>query len=167
MHSFMTRLKYSLKSDTLFKMLFTKNQDLLKRLVAALLGIKYEDIAEFSVINPEISPEELGKKFCRLDINMTVNGQKLDLELQITDEGNYPERSLVNFFLHALACCYLRGACCGVPFDVCAYGFREHTQGNKRAPVDYCRGRIEGLRRAVYRDLRAVNYMRNAYARRS
>ena len=90
----MTRLKYNLKSDTLFKLLFAKNQDLLKRLVAALLGIRYEDIAEFTVINPEISPEELGKKFCRLDINMTVNGQKVDLELQIADEGNYPERSL-------------------------------------------------------------------------
>jgi len=61
----MTKLKYNLKSDTLFKMLFTRNQDLLKRLVAALLGIKYEDITAFNVINPEISPEELGKKFCR------------------------------------------------------------------------------------------------------
>ena len=90
----MTRLKYTLKSDTLFKMLFTKNQELLKRLVAALLGINYEDITDFHVINPEISPEELGKKFCRLDINMMVNNQKLDLELQISDEGNYPERSL-------------------------------------------------------------------------
>jgi len=90
----MTKLKYNLKSDTLFKMLFARNQDLLKRLVAALLGIKYEDIAEFNVINPEISPEEMGKKFCRLDINMMVNGQKLDLELQVADEGNYPERSL-------------------------------------------------------------------------
>jgi len=90
----MTKLKYTLKLDTLFKMLFTRNQHLLKRLVAALLGIQYEDITEFSVINPEISPEELGKKFCRLDINMLVSGQKVDLELQITDEGNYPERSL-------------------------------------------------------------------------
>jgi len=90
----MTPLKYTLKSDTLFKMLFTKNQKLLKRLVSALLGIDYEDITQFNVINPEISSEELGKKFCRLDINMTVNGQKVDLELQIGDEGNYPERSL-------------------------------------------------------------------------
>ncbi|MCL2400568.1 MAG: Rpn family recombination-promoting nuclease/putative transposase [Defluviitaleaceae bacterium] len=75
----MTRLRYNLKSDTLFKMLFTKNQGLLKRLVGALLSINYEDITEFNVTNPEISPEELGKKFCRLDINMIVNGQKVDL----------------------------------------------------------------------------------------
>jgi len=59
----MTRLKYTLKSDTLFKMTFTRNLALLKRLVAALLGIRYEDITEFNVTNPEISPEELGKKF--------------------------------------------------------------------------------------------------------
>jgi len=83
-----------MKTDTLFKILFTKYQDLLKRLVAALLGISYESIEQFIVINPDISPEELGKKFCRLDINMVVNGQKVDLEVQVTDEGNYPERSL-------------------------------------------------------------------------
>jgi len=83
-----------MKTDTLFKILFTKYQDLLKRLVAALLGINYESIEQFIVINPDISPEELGKKFCRLDINMVVNGQKVDLEVQVTDEGNYPERSL-------------------------------------------------------------------------
>jgi len=90
----MTRLKYTLKTDTLFKMLFTKYQDLLKRLVAELLSIKYESIEQFIIINPDISPEELGKKFCRLDINMMVNGQKVDLEVQVADEGNYPERSL-------------------------------------------------------------------------
>jgi len=90
----MTKLKYTLKTDTLFKLLFTKYPDLLKRLVAALLGIEYESIEQFGITNPDISPEELGKKFCRLDINMTVNGQKVDLEVQVSDEGNYPERSL-------------------------------------------------------------------------
>ena len=90
----MTPLKYTLKTDTLFKMLFTKYQNLLKRLVAELLSIQYDSIEQFNINNPEISPEELGKKFCRLDINMTVNGQKVDLEVQVSDEGNYPERSL-------------------------------------------------------------------------
>jgi len=90
----MTRLKHTLKTDTLFKMLFTKYQDLLKRLVAELINIKYESIGQFDITNPEITPEELGKKFCRLDINMTINGQKVDLEMQVGNEGNYPERSL-------------------------------------------------------------------------
>ena len=37
----MTKLEYTFKTDTLFKMLFVKYPDLLKQLVAALLGIKY------------------------------------------------------------------------------------------------------------------------------
>ena len=90
----MTRLKYTMKTDTLVKILFTKYPDLLKRLVAELLSIEYKSIEQFIIINPDISPEELGKKFCRLDINMIVNGQKVDLEVQVADEGNYPERSL-------------------------------------------------------------------------
>jgi predicted transposase/invertase (TIGR01784 family) len=36
----------------------------------------------------------MGDKFCRLDINMTVDGQRVDLEIQISNEGNYPARSL-------------------------------------------------------------------------
>jgi len=90
----MTRLKYTLKTDTLFKLLFTKYPDLLRRLVAELLSLQYEEIKEFNITNPEILPELLGNKFCRLDINMIVNGQKVDLEVQVADEGNYPERSL-------------------------------------------------------------------------
>jgi predicted transposase/invertase (TIGR01784 family) len=39
-------------------------------------------------------PEMLGEKFCRLDINMEVNRQRVDLEVQVDDEGNYPARSL-------------------------------------------------------------------------
>ena len=38
-------------------------------------------------------PESLGDKFCRLDINMTVNGQRIDLEVQVNNEGDYPERT--------------------------------------------------------------------------
>ena len=49
-------------------MLFVKYPDLLKRLVAVLLGIPLESIEYFQTINTEMPPEEIGKKFCRLDI---------------------------------------------------------------------------------------------------
>ena len=88
----MGKLQYTFKTDTLFKMLFVKHQDLLKKLVAALLGIPLESIEQFAVQNPEMPPEALGDKFCRLDINMTVNGQRVDLEVQVCNEGDYPER---------------------------------------------------------------------------
>jgi predicted transposase/invertase (TIGR01784 family) len=90
----MTKLKYTFKNDTLFKMLFVKYPDLLKKLVSDLLSIQYNDIEQFEITNPEMPPEELGKKYCKLDITMIVDGRHINLEVQVEDEGNYPERSL-------------------------------------------------------------------------
>jgi len=90
----MTELKHKLTNDLLFKMLFVKYPDLLKRLVAVLLGINYEDITQFEITNPDMPPETLGDKFCKLDINMIVNGQRVDIEIQVANKGNYPERCL-------------------------------------------------------------------------
>jgi len=90
----MTPLKFKMTHDLLFKMLFVKYPDLLRKLVAVLLDISYDSITKFTIANPEIPPEMLGDKFCRLDINMVVNGQRVDLEVQVENEGNYPERSL-------------------------------------------------------------------------
>ena len=93
----MTKLKSTFKTDTLFKMLFVKYPELLKDLVAELLGIDVESIGRFEITNPEMPPESLGDKFCRLDINMTVDGQRVDLEIQVRDEGDYPERVLYHW----------------------------------------------------------------------
>jgi len=76
-------------------MLFEKHRDLLRHLVAALLGIRLESIEQFIVRNEGMPPEILGDKFCRLDINMTVNGQRIDLEIQVANEGDYPERVML------------------------------------------------------------------------
>ncbi|MCL1831259.1 MAG: Rpn family recombination-promoting nuclease/putative transposase [Oscillospiraceae bacterium] len=73
----MTKLEYTSKNDMLFKILFVKHPDLLKRLVATLLGLRYESIGQFEIKNPEIPPETIGSKFCRLDINMTVDGRRV------------------------------------------------------------------------------------------
>jgi predicted transposase/invertase (TIGR01784 family) len=91
---FMAKLEYTFKNDMLFKMLFVQYPDLLKRLVADLLNIAPEIIEQFEIKNPEIPPESLGDKFCRLDINMTVNEQRVDLEIQVRNEGDFPARTL-------------------------------------------------------------------------
>ncbi|MCL1809451.1 MAG: Rpn family recombination-promoting nuclease/putative transposase [Clostridiales bacterium] len=91
----MTKLEYTFKNDILVKLLFAvKYPDLLKRLVAHLLGITLGSIEQFEIRNTEMPPEVIGKKFCRLDIHMTVNGQEVNLEMQVDDEGDYPERAL-------------------------------------------------------------------------
>jgi len=87
-----TQLKYTFKSDVLFKMLFVTHPNLLKRLVAVLLNIPLGSINDFQLVNTEMPPEEVGKKHCRLDIHMVVDGRKINLEIQVEDEGNYPER---------------------------------------------------------------------------
>ena len=90
----MAELKYKFTYDMLFKLLFLKYPDLLKRLVAATLGIAAEAISEFAITNSDIPPQTIGDKFCKLDINMVVNGQWTNLEVQVENEGDYPERSL-------------------------------------------------------------------------
>jgi len=92
-----TELQYTFKSDVLFKMLFIKYQDLLKRLISVLLGIPLESIQNFQAINTEMPPEEIGKKYCRLDIHMLVDDKRVNLEVQVEDKGNYPERSMFHW----------------------------------------------------------------------
>ncbi|GHV27003.1 transposase [Clostridia bacterium] len=90
----MAQLKYKLTSDILFKMVFVERPDLLKRLVAKLLAIDETGITAFAIKNTEIPPELIGEKYCHLDIHMDVDGQAVDLEVQVEDENDYPERSL-------------------------------------------------------------------------
>ncbi|GHU78204.1 hypothetical protein AGMMS49992_28260 [Clostridia bacterium] len=98
-------LQYKFTSDILFKMLFVKHPGLLLRLVAKLLNIQESSISEFRITNREMPPELMGDKFCRLDITMIVNGQLVNLEIQVKKQGDYPERSLYNwarFYSNAL-----------------------------------------------------------------
>ena len=82
----MTKLKPTFKTDILFKLLFVKHPELLRRLIAHLLEIPFESISQFEIRNPEIPPDIIGKKFCRLDINMAVDGQNVNLEVQSLSE---------------------------------------------------------------------------------
>jgi len=93
----MSKLKHTFKTDILFKLLFVKHPELLQRLVAHLLRIPFESISQFEIRNPEMPPDSIGKKFCRLDIHMTVDGQQVNLEVQVENEGDYPERALFHW----------------------------------------------------------------------
>jgi len=90
----MTRLEYTFKTDTLFKTLFVQYPHLLKHLVATLLAIPLDSIGQFVITNPDIPPDSKGEKFCRLDINMVVNDQRVALEVQVEAEKSYPARVL-------------------------------------------------------------------------
>jgi len=80
--------------DLLFKMYFVQYPDLLKNLISEVLGVNIEDMKDFTINNPEIPPDMIGKKFCVLDINLTVNGQRITLEVQVDDQKDYNVRTL-------------------------------------------------------------------------
>ena len=98
----MTKLAYTFKTDTLFKILFVNHPDLLKQLVSELLKIPLNSIEQFEIKNPEMPPEIIGDKFCRLDINMTVNGQLIDLELQILSEISDKICNLIKYIIRVI-----------------------------------------------------------------
>ena len=90
-------LEYKPTNDVLFKMYFRDYPELLKRLIAEVLGIQFESIENFVIKNPEMPPDAMREKFCKLDIVMEVDGRLIDLEVQVADEKNYRERSLYNW----------------------------------------------------------------------
>jgi predicted transposase/invertase (TIGR01784 family) len=87
-------LQYTFKTDIVFKMLFAKRPELLKSFISELLKIEVDSIEEFVIRNPEILPENLSNKFSRLDINMKVTGQIVNLEVQVQKEDDYSERTM-------------------------------------------------------------------------
>jgi predicted transposase/invertase (TIGR01784 family) len=93
----MSKLAHTLTNDLLFKMFFRDYPGLLKRAVARMLYISPENIDSILITNPEIPPEMMKEKFCRLDIVMKIDGRLVNLEVQVADEGDYPERSLYHW----------------------------------------------------------------------
>ena len=67
----------------------------MKSLVAAALGIPMSSIKDFSILNPEIAPPYVEDKYCRLDISMQVNSQRVTIEVQVQNEGDFRARSLL------------------------------------------------------------------------
>jgi len=90
-------LEFTFRTDLLFKKLFVDNPELLKNLVSNLLDIRMQNIQEFKIINPEMPIDFIRTKFARLDINMLVNSQRVELEIQVESKSHYPERILFNW----------------------------------------------------------------------
>ena len=88
-------LPCTLKNDYMFKAVLQQNRKALTGLVSALLHLPAEDIIELEILNPI----ELGKNYqdkdCVLDLKIRLNNNRIiNIELQVEDQGNWPERSL-------------------------------------------------------------------------
>ena len=86
---------YTLFIRKFFFKLLKKNKKVLTGLICSLLHLKPEQIKTVEIKNPiNLSGDVSGKEFI-LDINVMLNDNTLiNLEMQVANEFNWPERSL-------------------------------------------------------------------------
>ncbi len=89
------KLPYKLTNDYMFRAVFQKNQNALKGLLCALLGLPKDGILEVTILNPIILGETIDEKTCVLDLHLRLNHNEfINIEMQVNDFGDWPERSI-------------------------------------------------------------------------
>jgi len=85
-----------LKLDIIFKRVFgnEKNTEIITGFISDMLDIPREKITKVVIKNVELPPEEIDQKFSRLDLNLYVDGRKINIEMQVNKEAAYKERTL-------------------------------------------------------------------------
>ena len=89
------KIEYNMTNNYMFRYILQQNEKVLKGLVSALLHLNPEDIKTIEIKNPiDLSGDVTGKEFI-LDIKIMLNDDTLiNLEMQVLNEHNWPERSL-------------------------------------------------------------------------
>lgn len=84
------------KNDYVFKLLFTRDTEILADLINRVLALpENERIRSVEVRNPVVLAEDINKKFIILDIHaVDESGRQYDIEMQVRKRGAYPERAL-------------------------------------------------------------------------
>lgn len=82
------------KLDIVFKKAFgdINNADMLRGLVSAFLNV--DTSGKFELTNTEITPEELQRKFARLDLRISTQQSEIDIEVQVLNSSDYSDRCL-------------------------------------------------------------------------
>ena len=90
----MLKLPVKPKIDLAFKKIFSENEQILKALIAVILNIPIESIKNMQLGNTEILPQNLDSNFCRLDLKVTMDNRIIDIEIQLSNQGNFQNRAL-------------------------------------------------------------------------
>ena len=89
------QLPYTLTNDFFFKAFLQKNETALRGLLSALLSLKLDEISSVTITNPIQEGETVDDKNIILDIKLILNDTHvINLEMQVSNLGNWPERSL-------------------------------------------------------------------------
>lgn len=89
-------IKAKPKLDLVFKKIFSDvdNTDLLIDFLATVLGISPTEIFDVNILDNELTPDILSKKFSRLDLLIKTEQGYINIEIQVKNYGDFPERSL-------------------------------------------------------------------------
>jgi len=88
-------IRYNMTNDYMFRYILQKNKNVLKGLISSLLHLKLQDIKSIEITNPiNLSDNISGKDFV-LDVDVFINNDtKINLEMQVSNKHNWPDRSL-------------------------------------------------------------------------
>ncbi len=82
-------------NDYLFRALLQRNNKVLKGLICSLLHLKPEQVQTVKITNPIELGKEISDKIFILDIKVLLNDNTIvNLEMQVVNEHDWPERSL-------------------------------------------------------------------------
>lgn len=90
------KLPIPFTNDYLFCAMLQKNNLVLQSLICSLLHMEKEEVYSIEITNPIDLGKQIDKKTIILDIKLILNNSMIiDLEMQVINEHNWPERSLL------------------------------------------------------------------------
>ena len=94
--SFTGAIDYPLMNDYMFRSVMQSNKNVLKGLLCSLLRLDPNNVQTVQILNPIELGKKISDKEFILDIKVLMNDNTaIDLEMQINNQYNWPERSLV------------------------------------------------------------------------
>jgi len=89
------KLKYNLTNDYLFRATLQESPTTLREVVRSVLGLSFDQIRSVEILNPIILGQNIAAKDFILDVRVLLNNNTyVNLEMQVLNHGNWPERSL-------------------------------------------------------------------------
>ena len=90
------KIRYNMTNDYMFRYILENNEKVLTGLVCSLLHLRPEDIKELRITNPITQGYAIQDKEFVLDIQVMLNNEEmLELEMQVANQENWTDRSLV------------------------------------------------------------------------
>ena len=88
-------IPYTFLNDYMFRIILQKHKNVLRSVVCACLKLKAEEVQDIVVQNPIELGEAIDEKTFILDIHVLLNNNTIiNLEMQVLDLKDWPERSL-------------------------------------------------------------------------